>query len=69
MKKIKIIASVCMGKEVEVEVPDNYTYEDIENAFHEQHSLPSGIYTYATDDPEDWIADCIEFTDESGGLI
>ena len=68
-KKIKVIASVCMGKEVELEVPENYTYHDIENAFHEQHSLPEGVYPYATDDPEDWIADCIEFTDENGSLI
>ena len=66
---IKVIVSVCMGKEVELEVPDNYTYEDIEEAFHEQYSLPEGVYTYITDDPDDWIADCVEFTDESEKII
>ena len=55
-----------MGKEVELEVPEDYTYSDIENAFHEQYNLPEGIYSYATDNPDDWIADCIEFTDENG---
>ena len=58
-----------MGKEVEVEVPEDYTYGDIENAFHEQYSLPMEVYDYPTDDPEDWIVDCIEFTDESGGEL
>ena len=54
-----------MGKEIELEVPENYTYGDIENAFHEQYSLPEGVYPYATDNPDDWLADCIEFTDEN----
>ena len=69
MMKIKVIVSVCMGKEVELEVPEDYTYNDIENAFHEQYNLPEGVYPYATDDPDDWIADCIEFTDENGSII
>ncbi len=57
MKKVKVCVSLCISREVEVEVEDEYNEDDLYYAFTEQESLPMGVYDYDTNNSDDWIVD------------
>lgn len=58
MKKVKVCASLCISREVEVEVDDEeYNEDDLYNSFVSQIDLPMGVYEYDNKDPEAWLVD------------
>ena len=54
MKKVKFLVSLCISKEMEVEIDyDDYTLDDL----YGEVDFPIGVYDYLTDDEDDWIVD------------
>lgn len=64
--KVEVGVFLEISKEVDLELPENYTMDDVYEAFDNQYGFPPNCYDYITGHSDDWLINNVDILETNG---